>query len=61
MKEKFVFVLASISFATEFDYCSIKHSQLVADDVKGYFIEVFNEFGVPISQSCPFTQLSLIE
>ena len=54
MKAKLVAVLTGSVLATDFDYCSIQHSQLVAEDVDGYFLEAFREFGVPMSSSCPF-------
>lgn len=63
MKDKFFALFLSsstLASTTDFDYCSIQHSQLVSEDIKGYFMEVFKEFGVPVSQTCPFAQLGLI-
>jgi hypothetical protein len=54
MKKTLALLLLGRALGTDFDYCSIQHSQLAADDIKGYFMEVFKEFGVPVSQSCPF-------
>lgn len=42
---------------TSFDYCSIPYSEIVRQEIDGYFLEVFRGFDVPLSKTCPFANL----
>lgn len=60
LKKLSFFVVGAVGAGTEFDYCSIQHSAQVEEDVRAYFLQVFKEFEMPVSESCPFSQLDLI-
>lgn len=54
-------LLLPLALAVEYNYCSLQHSALVKTEVKNYFTEVFRGYNVPMSDTCPFGQLSRVD